>query len=80
MLLKPITSEKAVKLIDVENTLLFEAPRNARKEEIKKEIESLFSVKVEKVRTLIRENRKFVYIRLNKQNLASDIASKLGII
>lgn len=80
MLLKPITSEKAVKLIDIENTLLFEAPRNARKEEIKKEIESLFQVKVEKVRTLIRENKKFAYIRLNKQNLASDIASKLGII
>ena len=29
MILKPITSEKAVKLIDLDNTLLFEAPRQS---------------------------------------------------
>lgn len=80
MNLKPVTSEKAVKLIDTENTLLFETSRLSRKEEIKKEIESMFAVKVEKVRTHIKLNKKYVYVRLNKQNLASDIASKLGII
>lgn len=80
MLLKPITSEKAVKLIDIENTLIFEAPRDASKGEIKKEFESLFSVKVEKVRTLVRQNRKIAFIRIIKSTPASDIASKLGII
>lgn len=80
MILKPITSEKAVKLIDLENTLLFETSRQARKEEIKKEVENLFNVKVEKIRTMIKANKKYAYVRLNKSNLASDLASKLGMI
>ena len=80
MILKPITSEKAVKMIDLENTILFEAPRTARKEEIKKEVEALFNVKVEKIRTLIRANKKLAFVRLNKLNPASDLASKLGMI
>ncbi len=80
MMLKPVTSEKAVKMIDLENTLLFEVSRTSRKTEIKKEVESLFSVKVENVRTLIRTNRKFAYVRLNKLNPAIDVATKLGMI
>ncbi len=80
MTLKPITSEKAVKLIDLENTLMFEAPRNARKPEIKKEVESLFSVKVADIRTMIRQNKKFAYVRLKKSNPAIDVATKLGMI
>ena len=80
MILKPITSEKAVKLIDVENTLLFEAPRSARKPEIKKEVERLFSVKVADIRTFVRGNKKFAYVKLNKSNPAIDVATKLGMI
>lgn len=80
MLCKPITSEKAVKLIDTENTLLFAAPRKATKAEIKKELENLFSVKVEKVRTLIHENEKYAYVKLNKKFPAIDVATKLGLM
>ena len=42
LLLKPVATEKAVKLMDTENTLVFETSRGARKEEIKKKIETLF--------------------------------------
>jgi len=80
MRLKPVTTEKAVRMIDLDNTLLFEAPRMARKEEIQKEFESVFSVKVEKIRTLIRKNKKYVYLKLKKENPAIDIATKLGMI
>jgi large subunit ribosomal protein L23 len=80
MLLKPVTSEKAVKMIEIDNTLLFETERRATKTEIKKEVESLFDVKVEKVRTLIHGNAKFAYVRLNKLNPAIDVATKLGMI
>ncbi len=80
MILKPVTSEKAVKLIDLDNTLIFETERRASKPKIKKEIEKTFDVKVEKVRTFIRENKKFVYAKLNKANPAIDIATKLGVI
>ena len=80
MILKPVTSEKAVKMIDMDNTLLFEIGRKFDKEEIKKEVEKVFSVKVEGVRTLIRQNKKFAYVKLNKSNLAIDVATKLGMI
>lgn len=80
MLLKPVTSEKAVKLIDIENTLLFATTRRAQKPEIKKEVESLFSVKVVAVRTMIKNNEKYAYVKLAKENPAIDVATKLGMI
>ena len=80
MILKPVTSEKAVKLIDLENTLIFEAPVLANKIKIKKEVEKMFKVKVLSIRTLIRDNKKYVYAKLSKENLAIDVATKLGMI
>ncbi len=80
MILKPITSEKVVRMIDLDNTLVFETERSARKDKIKSEIEKLFDVKVEKIRTMIRRNKKFVYARLDKKNPAIDVATKLGMI
>ena len=80
MTLKPVTSEKAVKMIEIDNTLLFETERQYRKNEIKAEVEKMFSVKVEKIRTHIIGNKKFSYVRLNKQNPAIDVATKLGMI
>jgi large subunit ribosomal protein L23 len=80
MILKPITTEKAVKMLDLDNMLLFEVNRKFKKEEIKKEVEETFNVKVVKIRTLIRQNKKLAYVRLDKSNLAIDIATKLGMI
>jgi len=80
MILKPVTTEKAVKLIEIENTLLFQVGRKEKKEEIKKEVEEKFKVKVEKIRTLVRKNKKYVYAKLDKKNAAIDIATKLGMI
>lgn len=80
MILKPITSEKAVKMIDIDNTLLFEVERRESKESIKKEIETVFQVKVVKTRTLLRANKKLAYVKLAKENPAIDVATKLGMI
>ena len=79
-MIKPITTEKAVKLIELENTLIFQTDRQVRKEEIKKEVEEMFNVKVDKVRVLIRGNQKNAYVRLNKKNPAIDVATKIGMI
>ncbi len=76
----PLTTEKAVKLIELENTLIFQADRQARKEDIKKEVESIFHVKVAKIRTLTRGNKKNAYVKLDKKNPAIDVATKLGMI
>ena len=80
MILNPVTSEKAVKMIDLDNTLIFETERRATKTEIKKEVESIFSVKVQAVRTSITGNKKYAYVKLNKANPAIDVATKLGMI
>ena len=42
--------------------------------------QKIFNVKVEKVRTLVRGNKKYVYARLNKNNPAIDAATRLGMI
>lgn len=80
MIKKPITTEKAVKLIELENTLLFEVDDINNKTEIKKEFEKIFNVKVEKVRTHSMNNKKLAYIKLKKENPAIDVATKLGMM
>ncbi len=80
MIFKPVTSEKAVKLIDIENTLLFEIDRRSSKDKTKEDFEKVFEVKVKKVRTLVRGNKKYAYITLKKENPAIDLATKLGMM
>ena len=80
MILKPITSEKAVRMIDMDNTLLFGVEKVVSRTEIKEEVEKIFSVKVEKVRTLIQNNKKIAFVKLRKENPAIDVATKLGMI
>ena len=80
ILIEPITTEKAIKLIEAENKITFVVNRKATKPEIAKEIESMFNVKVEKVNTHIRKNKKIAIIKLKKETPAIDIATKLGIM
>lgn len=80
MILKPVTSEKVIKLIDLDNTLVFQVERTVSKEQIKKEIEKIFKVKVEKIRSQIKNNKKIAFVKLKKENPAIDIATKLGMI
>jgi large subunit ribosomal protein L23 len=80
MNLKPLTTEKAVMLIESQNILTFKTEKERSKPEIKKEIEELFDVKVEKIRVLIRSNKKYVYAKLKKEFPAIDLATKLGMI
>jgi large subunit ribosomal protein L23 len=79
-MIKPIITEKAVRLIEAENTLIFEVDRRLSKTKIKKEIEEMFKVKIDSIRTNIRLNKKYAYTRLNKKNPAIDVATKLGMI
>ena len=51
VLISPILSEKSVTMKDAENRYSFVVHQKATKPEIKKAIETLFKVKVEKVRT-----------------------------
>ncbi len=76
----PLRTEKAIKLIETENTIIFVVERRANKIEIKKQIEKDFNVKVKAINTEIRANKKMAYIKLRNENPAIDIATKLGLI
>ena len=78
--MKPIVTEKAVMMIESQNVLTFSTDKNRTRDEIKKEIEELFEIKIEKIRTLIKGNKKYAYVKLKKEFPAIDIATKLGII
>ncbi len=78
--MKPVVTEKTVMMIEAQNILTFETSKNKTKEEIKKEIEEVFEVKVEKIRTLIKGNKKYAYVKLKKGFLAIDLATKLGMM
>lgn len=79
-IIKPIATEKTVKLIELENTLVFEVNKRANKKEVKEEIEKMFNVKVEEIRTLVRHNKKVAYVKLAEENKAIDLATKLGVM
>ncbi|RLG17421.1 50S ribosomal protein L23 [Nanoarchaeota archaeon] len=75
-----LMTEKAVRLIEKENTLTFIVDEKARKEDIKKEVERLFNVKVKKVRTCFGKRGKKAYVRLEKDYKAMDVATQMGMI
>ena len=78
--MKLISTEKAVRLIELNNTLVLEVDRRGSKDKIKKEFEEMFNVKIHSINTLIKKNKKIAYIKLKKENPAIDIATKLGMI
>jgi len=80
MTFKPIVTEKAVMAIETQNVLTFLTEKEKTKTEIKEEIANLFKVKVEKIRTHVRGNKKIVHVQLKKEFPAIDIATKLGLI
>lgn len=81
VILRPVVSEKALSLIEKNNTLTFMVDLRANKLRIKEAIEKLFDVKVEKVNILITSRgEKKAFVKLKPGHKASDIAVKLGIL
>lgn len=80
-ILYPITTEKAVGMIELENKLIFVVERGATKKEIKEDVEKQFGVKVEKVTTHITpKGHKRAFVRLKEGFKADDLAAKLKIV
>jgi large subunit ribosomal protein L23 len=78
--MKPIVTEKAVMMIEKDNVLTFAVERRKSKVEIRSEVEGMFGVKVEKIRTLIKNGKKYAYVKLNEKSPAIDVATKLGLM
>jgi large subunit ribosomal protein L23 len=80
-ILYPITNEKAVGLIELQNTITFVVEKMATKQQVKKDVEELFEVKVATVRTLITPTgAKRAFVKLKEGYKADDVAAKLKIV
>jgi len=81
IIIRPVHSEKALALIDKQNTLTLIVDRTATKHDIKRAVELLFGVKVISVRTLITSRgEKKAYVKLAPEYKASDVATQLGLM
>jgi large subunit ribosomal protein L23 len=73
-------TEDAVNLIEKENKLTFIVDLKSTKHDVKRDIEKIYEVKVQKVNTLITMNgRKKAFVKLQSEYNASDLAVRLGI-
>ena len=75
----PLSTEKGIKLMELENKLIFVVDSRATKADVKKAVESAFKVKVESVNTFIIQGRKKAYVKIAKDTPAINIATQLGL-
>eukprot|EP00924_Labyrinthula_sp_SR-Ha-C_P016899 snap_masked-scaffold_6-processed-gene-18.16-mRNA-1 protein AED:0.42 eAED:0.43 QI:0/-1/0/1/-1/1/1/0/145 len=77
----PLTTETAMKKIEDHNTLVFIVHTQANKIQIKRSVEDMYGLKVQKVNTLIRPDaKKKAFVRLTPDYDALDVANRIGII
>ena len=77
----PLATEKSIRLMEAENKLIFIVDRKATKQNIKKDIEKVFKVKILKINTSIDPGgRKKAYVKLSPETPAIDVATDLGLI
>jgi len=81
VLLRPVSTEKAFRMIERENKLIFIVDPKADKSMVKQAVEKLLNVKVEKV-NIIRSitGEKKAIVKLAKEYSAMDVASRLKIV
>ncbi|RLF12380.1 MAG: 50S ribosomal protein L23 [Thermoprotei archaeon] len=81
VIVRPVVSEKALSLIERNNTLTFIVDMKANKLKVREAVEKLFNVKVDKVNLMITpRGEKKAYVKLAPEYKASDIAVRLGIL
>jgi large subunit ribosomal protein L23 len=81
VIIYPLATEKAIRMIEAQNIITFAVTRHATKPEIKKEIEEAYKVKVTKLNTLMTaKGQKRAFARLDNETPAIDVATQLGLI
>ena len=77
----PLLTEKAIGMVEKENKLIFVVKRKSNKKQIKWSVEKLLDVNIDSVRTLIdRKGRKKAIVKLSKEFIAADIATRFGML
>jgi len=77
----PIMTEVTSRILESENKLVFIVNTSATKTDIKKAVEQLYEVVVEKVNVMITsKGEKKAFVKLHPDYKAVDVAIKLGIL
>ena len=77
----PLSTEKAIRLMESDNKLVFVVDNSATKQDVKKAIEAMFKAKVKQVRTFVTpKGEKRAYVKFAPETPAIDVATNLGLI
>lgn len=77
----PLNTESAMRCIEQHNTLVFICDSRANKQQIRKAVETLYGVEVDRCNTLIRpDGLKKAFCRLSADADAMETAGKIGFI
>jgi len=81
VILYPVMTEVASRILEAENKLVFVVSLKASRTDIKRAVEELYEVRVEKVTVSVTpKGRKKAFVKLHPDFKASDVAVKLGIL
>jgi len=81
VILYPMMTESASLMVEKENKLVFVVNLKAAKKDVKRAVEELYEVEVEKVNVLITpKGEKKAFVKLHPDYKAADVAIKLGIL
>ena len=81
VIIYPMMSEDTVRLIEAENKITFIVNNKASKYDVRRAVEDMYDVKVDRVSTLTTpEGKKKAYVTLSPESRASELAVKLGIL
>ena len=77
----PLMTESASLMVEKDNKLVFVVDVKAGKNDVKKAVEHLYEVRVDRVTMLITpQGEKKAFVKLSPEFRASDVAIKLGIL
>ena len=81
MILAPLSTEKAIRLMESENKLVFLCEKQDTKLTITADLEKQFGVKIVSVNTLIGPDaKKKAYVTFAEESPAIDLATKLELM
>jgi len=81
VILYPIMTEVSSRILEAENKLVFAVNLKASREDVRRAVEELYEVKVDKVTVMITsKGNKKAYVKLHPDYKAADVAIKLGIL
>ncbi len=81
IVLYPVASEKVLRLMEMENKLVFVVAKAADKRTISRAVEELYDVKVAKLNVVnAAKGVKKAYVQLTPEYSAEEIATRLGVL